>query len=89
MEEELIPEPAYLLQKRRVHVKRHFCNHCAATATTTATAGARGFDWQGLTAHMKARSVRRDGFVGKLHFGLRFISPAHHSHHQALHRQAC
>jgi hypothetical protein len=55
MEEGMILDTEYLPQKRRGHVKQHFCKHCPEEPTSSSSA--RGFDWQGLTAHMKARSV--------------------------------
>ena len=56
MEEDVILDLAYQVQKRRVHVKRHFCKHCPEGSLSTTR---RGFDWQGVKAHMKSKSVLR------------------------------
>ena len=72
MDEDVIPDLAYQIRKRRVHVKRHFCKHCSEGSKSSATGSAmRGFDWQGVTAHMKSKSVKsfdntHGGFCGTL-----------------------
>jgi hypothetical protein len=53
MEEDVIPDLAYHLQNRRVRVKRYFCMHCPEGSVSHSAS--RGFDWQGLTAHMKSK----------------------------------
>ena len=59
MEEDVIPDLSYQIRKCRVHVKRHFCKHCPEESICSATGTAmRGFDWQGVMAHLKSKSVK-------------------------------
>ena len=71
VEEDTVPDTVNLLQKRRVHAKQHFCKHCPEGPTSSASP--RRFDWQGLTAHMKARSVC-DSTRGRKHILLTSLS---------------
>ena len=72
IEEDSIPDTAYQPPKRRGHAKLHFCKHCPGGPMSSSTA--RGFDWQGLTLHMKARSVR-DSTRGAMCLCLRPFPP--------------
>lgn len=94
MEEDVIPDTAYLLQRRRVHVKEYFCKHCPDEPISSSSP--RWFDWQGLTAHMKARSVC-DSTRGAVFFcgglilltSLRALRPGAPASFQAFNRQTC